>query len=715
MNREGDMRGDRGFADESRDAGRHSPSAVALKALYTASDLEGVSHLGSRPGEAPFVRGPHASMYTQKPWTIRQYAGYADAADSNLAFRTALAEGAQGLSVAFDLPTHRGYDSDDPAAVADVGMAGVAIDSVEDMKRLFREIPLDRVSVSMTMSGAVLPVLAAFIVAAQESGVRTEALTGTIQNDILKEYMVRNTWIFAPEPSLRIVADVVEYLAERAPRFNAMSVSGYHFQEAGADAVLELALTLSNARTYVDALVKRGMNVERIGERLSFFFGVGTEFFVEVAKLRAARVLWAGIMSELGAREARAQALRMHCQTSGWSLTAQHPQNNIVRTTIEAMAAVFGGTQSLHTNAYDEALALPGADATRLARDTQLIMQHEMGLCDVVDPWAGSYMMESITDDIARRVRDLMTQIAAQGGVVEAICSGWVQQRIHEAATRTQARIDAGQRVVVGVNRFRSPDADTPSNCLEIDGRRVRARQVRQLAELKAGRDDTLVSHALAALAAGARDGTGNLLALTIECVRARATIGECTRALEAVWPRYRMPNRFSSGIYGQARMADAAWHDACNRVSALAARLGRMPRVLIAKVGQDGHDRGAKTVAAALADAGFYVSLGALFRSPAEVVDDAIAAKVDVVGISSLSGAHLDLVGEVVRTLRVRRPGAAVVVGGIIPDEHALLLKRNGIYAVFGPGATMESIVASLVETAEVALASTLASAITR
>jgi methylmalonyl-CoA mutase len=420
-------------------------------------------------------------------------------------------------------------------------------------------------------------------------------------------------------------------------------------------------------------------------------------------------------MSELGAREARAQALRMHCQTSGWSLTAQHPQNNIVRTTIEAMAAVFGGTQSLHTNAYDEALALPGADSTRLARDTQLIMQHEMGLCDVVDPWAGSYMMESITDDIARRVRDLMTQIAAQGGVVEAICSGWVQQRIHEAATRTQARIDAGQRVVVGVNRFRSPDADTPSNCLEIDGRRVRARQVRQLAELKAGRDDTLVSHALAALAAGARDGTGNLLALTIECVRARATIGECTRALEAVWPRYRMPNRFSSGIYGQARMADAAWHDACNRVSALAARLGRMPRVLIAKVGQDGHDRGAKTVAAALADAGFYVSLGALFRSPAEVVDDAIAAKVDVVGISSLSGAHLDLVGEVVRTLRVRRPGAAVVVGGIIPDEHALLLKRNGIYAVFGPGATMESIVASLVETAELALASTLASAITR
>nr|WP_175108423.1 methylmalonyl-CoA mutase [Pararobbsia alpina] len=709
------MRGDRDFADESRDAVRHGPSAVPLKALYTASDLEGVSHLGSRPGEAPFVRGPHASMYTQKPWTIRQYAGYADAADSNLAFRTALAEGAQGLSVAFDLPTHRGYDSDDPAAAADVGMAGVAIDSVEDMKRLFRQIPLDRVSVSMTMNGAVLPVLAAFIVAAQESGVRPEALTGTIQNDILKEYMVRNTWIFAPEPSLRIVADVVEYLAERAPRFNAMSVSGYHFQEAGADAVLELALTLSNARTYVDALVTRGMSVERIGERLSFFFGVGTDFFVEIAKLRAARVVWAGIMSELGARGARAQALRMHCQTSGWSLTAQHPQNNIVRTTIEAMAAVFGGTQSLHTNAYDEALALPSADASRLARDTQLIMQHEMGLCDVIDPWAGSYMMESITDDIAGRVRDLMTQIATQGGVVEAIRSGWVQQRIHEAATRTQARIDSGQRVVVGVNRFRSPEADPPSNCLEIDGRQVRARQVRQLAELKTRRDDVLVARALAALADGARDGTGNLLALTIECVRARATIGECTRALEGVWPRYKMPSRFSSGLYGEARMVDAAWRDACNRVSALVTRLGRLPRVLIAKVGQDGHDRGAKTVAAALTDAGFYVSLGALFRSPGEVVDDAIAAKADVVGISSLSGAHLDLVGEVVRTLRVRRPMAAVVVGGIIPDEHARFLKRNGLFAVLGPGAAMESIVSSFVETVELALASTSASAVAR
>ncbi|MEW9581679.1 methylmalonyl-CoA mutase [Paraburkholderia sp. DGU8] len=707
MNREDDRCGDREFADESPGAIRYSPNAVPLKALYTASDLQGVSHLGSRPGEAPFVRGPHASMYTQKPWTIRQYAGYADAADSNLAFRTALAEGAQGLSVAFDLPTHRGYDSDDPAAVADVGMAGVAIDSVEDMKRLFRQIPLDRVSVSMTMNGAVLPVLAAFIVAAQESGVQLQALTGTIQNDILKEYMVRNTWIFAPEPSLRIVADVVEYLAERAPRFNAMSISGYHFQEAGADAVLELALTLSNARTYVDALVKRGMNVERIGERLSFFFGVGTDFFVEVAKLRAARVVWAGIMSELGAREVRAQALRMHCQTSGWSLTAQQPQNNIVRTTIEAMAAVFGGTQSLHTNAYDEALALPGADASRLARDTQLIMQHEMGLCDVIDPWAGSYMMESITDDIARRVRDLMTQIATQGGVVEAIRSGWVQQRIHEAATRTQARIDGGQRVVVGVNRFRSPDADTTPGCLEVDGRRVRATQVRHLAELKAQRDDVLVSRALAALAQGARDGTGNLLALAIECIRARATIGECTGALEAVWPRYRMPSRFSSGIYGEARMVDAAWREACNRVSALTACLGRLPRVLIAKVGQDGHDRGAKIVAAALADAGFHVSLGALFRSPAEVVDDAIAANADVVGISSLSGAHLDLVAEVVRRLRVRRPTVAVVVGGIIPDEHARLLRRNGIFAVLGPGTPMESIVASFVETVERALAS--------
>ncbi|TDV11532.1 methylmalonyl-CoA mutase [Paraburkholderia caballeronis] len=688
--------------DVHDDAHRPLDRAVPLKPLYTSDDLDGIAHLGGAPGAAPFVRGPYPSMYTGRPWTIRQYAGYADAADSNLAFRTALDGGAQGLSVAFDLPTHRGYDSDHPAARADVGMAGVAIDSVDDMARLFDGIALDRVSVSMTMSGAVLPVLAAFIVAAGERGVPAAQLSGTIQNDILKEYMVRNTWIFAPEPSLRIAADVVEHLAAHVPRFNAMSISGYHLQEAGADAVLELALTLANARTYVETLLARGMSADDCCSRLSFFFGVGRDFFGEIAKLRAARLLWSEIAHRLGARSRKALALRMHCQTSGLTLAAQQPENNIVRTTIEAMAAVFGGTQSLHTNAYDEALALPGRDAARLARDTQLILQHETGVCDTVDPWAGSYMMESLTADVAARARATLAKIDAAGGVLAALRSGDVHRWIHESAVAAQARIDDGSHVIVGVNRFQAADDDERVACREIDGRRVRALQLRRIEELKATRDETRVRRALTALTEGAR-GDANLLALTIDCVRARATLGECTQALEAAWPRddahARSVARFSDGVYGRERSQDGAWRTACERVAALGARLGRKPRVLLAKLGQDGHDRGAKTVAAALADAGFDVALGPLFSTPDDAVRLAREWRADVLGVSSLAGAHLELVRAVLARLAASGDRPAVIVGGIVPDAHARLLKDEGVCDVFGPGTPVDAIAVRIVD----------------
>ncbi|MDR6411462.1 methylmalonyl-CoA mutase [Paraburkholderia terricola] len=672
--------------------------AVPLKTLYTASDLAGVAHLNSMPGAAPFVRGPYASMYTAKPWTIRQYAGYAEAADSNLAFRTALAEGAQGLSVAFDLPTQRGYDSDDPRTSAEVGLAGVAIDTVEDMARLFAGIPLDRTSVSMTMNGAVLPVLAAFIVAAEERGVAAAQLTGTIQNDILKEFIVRNTCIFAPEPSLRIAADVVDYLARHAPRFNALSVSGYHFQEAGADPVLELALTMAHARTYIETLGARGMNADDACERMSFFFGVGTDFYVEVAKLRAARLVWSELATQCGAASDKARALRMHCQTSGWSLTAQKPSNNIVRTTVEALAAVFGGTQSLHTNAFDEALALPSASSSRLARDTQLMLQHEMGLCDVVDPWAGSYMMEALTADIAARVRSLIGEIDARGGIVQAIRSGWIRQRIHESAVTLQAEIDSGQRVVVGVNAFVHGDADEAPECFELDGKKVRGHQLRRIAEVKLRRDAQHVARALDALETAARAGTDNLVALTIRCMRARATVGECTRALEAVWPRHAIGLHASAGIYEETLSSDARWKAACEQVDELTSTLGRKPRVMITKLGQDGHDRGAQAVAAALIDAGFEVVSNELFISPAEVARRALANEVDMIGVSSLAGAHVELTSQLMRELRARHAAIPVVLGGNVQAESAGVLKALGVAEFFLPGTRMHEIVLRLV-----------------
>ncbi|AJK48439.1 methylmalonyl-CoA mutase [Burkholderia plantarii] len=681
--------------------------AVPLRAIYTREDLRGIAHLDALPGQAPFVRGPHPSMYTGRPWTIRQYTGHADAADTNLAFRAAVDAQANGLSVAFDLPTQRGYDSDHREAAADVGLAGVAIDTVDDMLRLFDGIALDRVSVSMTMNGAVLPVLAAFIVAAEARGVPAAQLTGTIQNDILKEYLVRHTWIHAPEPSLRIVAEVAAYLAEHAPRFNALSVSGYHFQEAGADPVFELALTLANARTYVERLTAAGLDADAVCARLSFFFGVGTDFYTEIAKLRAARLLWAEIAAGCGARGDRARALRTHCQTSGWSLSAQEPENNVVRVTVEAMAAVFGGTQSLHTNAWDEALALPSAGAARLARNTQRILQHEMGLCDSVDPWAGSYLMESLTDGIAQRVREELRAIDAQGGMLAVIGSGWARERIRAGARAAQARIDAGRQVVVGVNRFVADDAGGAPDCREIDGRHVRAMQCARLAQARARRDPARVAAALRALTDAARDGGANLLALAIDCMRARATVGECTAALEIVWPRYRLPDERARGVGAASvnaapctsgRGDDPAWRAALARVHALAARLGRRPGIVIAKLGQDGHDRGAEVVAAAFADAGFEVLRAPLFTSP-EAVAELVAARrltasVDLLGISTLSGAHGETVPALLDALAARGLAVPVIVGGIVPEAHARLLVARGVADVFGPGVPLDVLV---------------------
>ncbi|RDK07874.1 methylmalonyl-CoA mutase [Cupriavidus lacunae] len=671
--------------------------ALQLKPVYGPDDLTGLGHLDGMPGEAPFVRGPYPSMYRGRPWTIRQYGGYGDAATSNLAYREALKQGAQGLSVAFDLPTHRGYDSDDPQAQADVGMAGVAIDSVEDMRRLFEGIALDRVSVSMTMSGAVLPVLAAFLVAAEESGVPFEQLRGTIQNDILKEFMVRHTWIHAPQPSLRIATDVVEWLAAHAPKFNGMSISGYHFQEAGADPVLELALTLANARTYVGLLRERGLDVDAFCGGLSFFFGVGKPFFVEIAKLRAARLLWHGIVCELGGTSARATAMRMHCQTSGWTLAAQQPLNNIARTTIEAMAAIFGGTQSLHTNGFDEALALPGAQASRVARDTQLILQHEFGLCEVADPWAGSYLIESLTGRMVTEVRAVLAHIEAQGGIVAALESGWVQRRIHQNALRTQARFDANEEVVVGVNRYREPD-DDGQQCLEIDGTQVRVQQARRLVALRGRRDDAAARHALAALAEAARRGERNLLACAIDAMRCRATVGECTRALLQVWPRHTVRSSYDAALYGSARAGSAEWLAACECVSALRERLGRAPRILVAKLGQDGHDRGAKAVAAGLADAGFVVELSPLFQSAEAVASSACDGDFDTIGISTLGGAHLELLPALLHALRQRALDVPVFVGGIVPAGHRRLLRQCGVQGIFGPGTPMETMVSTIV-----------------
>jgi methylmalonyl-CoA mutase len=627
-------------------------------------------------------------MYANRPWTIRQYGGFSTAEETNAFFRKNLAGGQQGLSVAFDLATHRGYDSDHPRVVGDVGKAGVAIDSVEDMKRLFDGIPLDQVTVSMTMNGAVLPILASFIVAGEEQGVGTEKLAGTIQNDILKEFMVRNTFIYPPGPSMRIVADIIEFTAKRMPKFNSISISGYHMQEAGANAVLELAFTIADGLEYVRAALSKGLPIDAFAPRLSFFFAIGMNFYMEVAKLRAARLLWAETLAPFVPKKPESSMLRTHCQTSGASLTYQDPLNNVVRTTVEAMAAVFGGTQSLHTNAFDEALALPSENSARIARNTQLILQEETGIPAVIDPWGGSYFMESLTASLAAEARRVIAEIEALGGMARAIESGMPKLRIEECAARRQARIDRKDDIVVGVNKYQVSGAESEFDLLEIDNAAVRESQVKRLAALRAARDEKAVKSALDALEQLGRSGEGNLLAGAVDAIRARATVGEVSEALERVYGRHRPETRTISGVYAGASEGDRDYDAVRAEVDAFAEAEGRRPRMLVCKLGQDGHDRGMKVIASAFADLGFDVDIGSLFAMPEEVARQAVENDVHVVGVSTQAGGHKTLVPQLVEALRAQDAGDVVVVaGGVIPPKDYADLAASGVAAVFGPG----------------------------
>jgi len=662
-----------------------TPEGIDVQPLYTADDLPGGAWPGL-PGQAPFTRGVRATMYANRPWTIRQYAGFSTASASNAFYRANLAAGQRGLSVAFDLATHRGYDSDHPRVVGDVGTAGVAIDSVEDMKVLFDGIPLDAMSVSMTMNGAVLPVLAAFVVAAEEQGVRPEDLSGTIQNDILKEFMVRNTYIYPPGPSMRIVADIVEHTARVMPRFNSISISGYHMQEAGATADLELAFTLADGLEYVRAALERGLDVDRFAGRLSFFFGIGMGFFMEVAKLRAARTLWHRIMTGFGATEPGSAMLRTHCQTSGVSLTAQDPYNNVVRTAVEAMAAVLGGTQSLHTNSFDEAMGLPTEASARIARNTQLILAEETGIPNVVDPLGGSYYVEALTKELADRAWAVIEEVEGLGGMTRAVESGMPKLRIEEAAARRQARVDRGEEVVVGVNKYRAPHPESVE-VRSIDNTEVREEQVVRLAQLRASRDPAAVDVALVALEAGAR-GSANLLALTIDAMRARATVGECSDALERVFGRHTATTRTVSGVYGSAYGGDDGFARIRSDVEAFAREEGRRPRMLVVKLGQDGHDRGAHVIASAFADLGFDIDVGPLFQCPDEAARDAVENDVHVVGVSSQAAGHRTLVPQLLAALRAAGAGDVLVVcGGVIPPDDHQHLRDVGVAGIYGPG----------------------------
>jgi methylmalonyl-CoA mutase len=665
-----------------------TPEGIEIPALCRAEDIAQLDFVDRMPGQLPFVRGPYASMYAERPWTIRQYAGFSTAEESNAFYRRSLANGQTALSVAFDLPTHRGYDSDHPRVKGDVGKAGVAVDSVEDMKLLFADIPLGATSVSMTMNGAVLPVLAAFIVAAEEQGVPQTQLSGTIQNDILKEFMVRNTYIYAPEPSLRIVADIIAHTTRHMPRFNSISISGYHMQEAGATAAQELAFTLADGLEYVRAALRQGLSIDEFAPRLSFFFGVGMNFFLEIAKLRAARLLWATLVKQhFAPKLMQSLLLRVHCQTSGVSLAAQDPYNNIVRTTLEALAAVLGGTQSLHTNAFDEALALPSEMSARLARNTQLILQHETSIPGAIDPLGGSYFVESLTHALASRARDLIEEMEQAGGMVRAIDRGLPQRRIAEAAARRQIRIDRGEDVIVGVNRFSPPAGDEAPELLSVDNRAVLQTQTARLAAVRAQRDATAVDRALQGLEAAAR-GSGELLQASIAAMRARATVGEVSATLEKVWLRYEARVSEVSQVYGAEYRNDPAWQALQQRVRAFAAKAGRQPRLLLAKLGQDGHDRGVRVVAAAFADLGFDVDLAPLFQMASEVAQQAADNDVHVVGISSQAGGHTTLVPELLAELRrLKAEHVIVVCGGIIPPPDAEALTKLGVAAVFGPG----------------------------
>jgi len=664
-----------------------TPEGIDVKPLYTADDLDGLAHLNTMPGIAPYVRGPRATMYAQRPWTVRQYAGFSTAEESNAFYRKNLAGGQKGLSVAFDLPTHRGYDSDHPRVAGDVGKAGVAIDTVEDMKILFDGIPLDEMSVSMTMNGAVLPIMAGYIVAADEQGVAPATLSGTIQNDILKEFMVRNTYIYPPEPSMRIVADIIAYTAEHIPRFNSVSISGYHMQEAGATCVQELAFTLADGLEYVRAAIASGLPVDKFAPRLSFFFCLGMNFFMEIAKLRAARYLWAERMrAEFSPEDARSLMLRTHCQTSGVSLTAQDPTNNVVRTTIEALAGVLGGTQSLHTNALDEAVALPSESAARIARNTQLILQHETGIPAVVDPLAGSYYVESLTASLIEHAGALIDEVEAMGGMTKAVAAGMPKLRIEESATRRQARIDRGEEVIVGVNRF-APEHDEPMHILQIDNSAVRAAQVARLERVRRERDETACRTTLNALTAAAASGDGNLLALSVDAAQARATVGEISMALEKEYGRHTASTGGVTGIYGAA-YPDEDLAKIRSQVAAFTEHEGRHPRMLVVKLGQDGHDRGAKIIATAFADLGFDIDIGPLFQTPEEAARQALENDVHIVGISSQAAGHKTLVPEMIESLRAQGAGDVFVVcGGVIPEPDHAELKTAGVGAIFGPG----------------------------
>ena len=664
---------------------------IAVDPIYTADDLQGLTHLEGLPGQEPFTRGVKATMYAGRPWTIRQYAGFSTAEASNAFYRKALAAGQQGVSVAFDLATHRGYDSDHPRVIGDVGKAGVAIDSVEDMKILFEGIPLDKVSVSMTMNGAVIPILANFIITGEEQGHDCKALSGTIQNDILKEFMVRNTYIYPPEPSMRIIADIIEYTSSNMPKFNSISISGYHMQEAGANLVQELAYTLADGKEYVKTAMARGMDIDQFAPRLSFFFAIGMNFFMEAAKLRAARLLWHRIMEELGAKTPKSKMLRTHCQTSGVSLQEQDPYNNVVRTAYEAMSAVLGGTQSLHTNALDEAIALPTEFAARIARNTQLILQEETGVTNVVDPLAGSYYVEKLTSDLAEAAWKLIEEVDDMGGMTKAVASGLPKLRIEETAARRQADIDRGDQVIVGVNKYRLPEED-PIDILDIDNEAVREAQVTRLKQIREARDEAACDAALAELERRAQAG-GNLLEAAVEAARARASVGEISMAMEKIFGRHRAEVKTLAGVYGKAYENDEGFAAIQRDIEAFAEEEGRRPRMLVVKMGQDGHDRGAKVIATAFADIGFDVDVGPLFQTPEEAAQDAIDNDVHVIGISSQAAGHKTLAPELIKILAARDAGDILVIcGGVIPQQDYDFLKNAGVKAIFGPGTNIPS-----------------------
>ena len=669
-----------------------SDEGIDIKPIYTEQDLHNLEFIekDSLPGQWPFTRGPKASMYTNRPWTIRQYAGFSTAEESNEFYRKNLESGQKGLSVAFDLPTHRGYDSDDELVMGDVGKAGVAIDTVEDMKILFNNIPLNEMSVSMTMNGAVLPILSSFIVSGEEQNVGKDQLSGTIQNDILKEFMVRNTYIYPPDPSMKIVADIIEYTSKEMPKFNSISISGYHMQEAGADNVLELAYTLADGIEYVRAAKSKGLDVDEFAPRLSFFFAIGTDFFMEIAKLRAARTLWAKIMKDFGAKKEKSLMLRTHCQTSGVSLTEKDPYNNIIRTSYEALSAVLGGTQSLHTNSFDEAIALPTDESARIARNTQLILQNETGVTKTVDPLAGSYFIESLTDQLSKKAWDIIQEVEELGGMTKAVKAGVPKLKIEESATKKQAKVDSGSRVVVGVNKFKNPN-EPKVDVRVIDNEKVRDDQIKKLDQIKKSRNQKDVDHSLSELVTAAKEDK-NLLEYSIDAIRNRATVGEVSKALESVFGRHFAKSLSVSGVYGKHFEGDQDFMNVSNKIDIFEKDFGRRPRVLVVKMGQDGHDRGAKIVATSFADLGFDVDMGPLFQSPKDVVKDAIENDVHAIGVSTLAAGHKTLVPELMKCLKESDPDNKIIifVGGIIPEQDYQFLYDQNVSAIFGPGSNI-------------------------